>query len=506
MDIGDWLRSLGLQRYEPAFRENEIEWAALPRLTVDDLKDLGVVLGSHRRRLLDAIAALAAGQSALQATLPSASGAGAKDAAERRQLTVMFCDMVGSTPLASRFDPEDLREIVGAYHRCVAETAARFGGFVAKYMGDGVLIYFGYPQAHEDDAERAVRAALIVVEAVPRLASPERLAVRLGITSGLVVVGDLIGEGAAQERGVVGETPNLAARLQGLAGPGDIIVGDATRRLLGGLFEVEDLGPQPLRGFAVPQRAWRILGESGVLSRFEALRSDASPLVGRDEELELLRRRWGQARSGDGRVVLVAGEPGIGKSRLTAAIAESLAGEPHTLLRYFCSPHHQDSALYPFIAQLERAAGFARDDTAAEKRAKLEALLAPGARDTTDLTLIAELLSLPNDAAELNVSPQRKREMLFDGLLRQLETVSRGQSTLMVFEDAHWVDPTSRELLDLTIERVSRLPVMLVVTFRPEFQPGWDGHPHVTMLSVNRLAGARGNRSCGGSRPQYAAR
>jgi class 3 adenylate cyclase len=489
MDVGDWLHSLGLQRYEPAFRENEIEWEALPRLTVDDLKDMGVVLGSHRRRLLDAIAALTTGQSAPPATLPSAPGVGARDAAERRQLTVMFCDLVGSTPLSTRFDPEDLREIVGAYHRCVAEAAARFGGFVAKYMGDGVLIYFGYPEAHEDDAERAVRAALSLVEAVPRLASPERLAVRLGITSGLVVVGDLIGEGAAQEHGVVGETPNLAARLQDLAGPDGIIVGDATRRLLGGLFEVEDLGPQPLRGFAVRQRAWRILGESGVLSRFEALRSDASPLVGRDEELELLRRRWDQARSGDGRVVLIAGEPGIGKSRLTAAIAESLAGEPHSRLRYFCSPHHQDSAFYPFIVELERAAGFAREDSAAEKRAKLEALLTPGVRDMTDLTLIAELLSLPNDAAELNVSPQRKREMLFGALLRQLETVSRRQSTLMVFEDAHWVDPTSRELLDLTVERVSGLPVLLVVTFRPGFQPGWEGQPHVTMLAVNRLGG-----------------
>jgi class 3 adenylate cyclase len=404
----------------------------------------------------------------------------------------MFCDLVGSTALSTRFDPEDLRELIGVYHRCVADTVARFAGFVAKYMGDGVPIYFGYPEAHEDDAERAVRAGLAVIDAVGGLATPEALNVRLGIASGLVVVGDLIGVGAAQERAVVGETPNLAARLQTQAQPGMLVIAQSTRRQIGALFEIEDLGPQALAGFAEPQRAWRVVGEGSVLSRFEALRSDATPLVGRDEELDLLLRRWQQAMLGKGRVVLLTGEPGIGKSRLSAALSQAIQGDQHTRLRYFCSPHHQDSALYPFIVQLERAAGFARDDTVEQKLGKLQELLAFGARGDDEIALLAELLSLPHSAADLNLSGQRKRQLLFEALLHQLEVLSRGRPVLMVFEDAHWIDPTSRELLDLTLDRVSRLPVLLVVTFRPEFQHAWSGQPHVTILALNRLGGSDG--------------
>jgi class 3 adenylate cyclase/predicted ATPase len=483
MEIAAWLQRLGLERYEPAFREHEIDWEALPKLTADDLKDLGVVLGGHRRRLLDAIAALDTAE-ASPAPAPAAVVSGE---AERRQLSVMFCDLVGSTPLSTRYDPEDLREIVGAYHRCVADTVGRFAGFVAKYMGDGVLVYFGYPEAHEDDAERAVRAGLAVIDAVGRLTTAEPLNVRLGLASGLVVVGDLIGAGAAQERGVVGETPNLAARLQGLAQPGTLAIADGTRRQIGALFEIEDLGTQSLAGFAVPQHAWRVLGESGVVSRFEALRSEATPLVGREEELELLLRRWQQAKAGEGRVVLISGEPGIGKSRLTAALSERIASEPHTRLRYFCSPHHQDSALHPFITQLERAAGFARGDAVEEKLGKLRELLASGARSDDEIELLAELLSLPSTAAGLNLSPQRKREMLFEALLHQLEALARTRPVVMIFEDAHWIDPTTRELLDLTIDRASRQPILLIVTFRPEFQQAWGGQPHVTVLALNRL-------------------
>src|SRR5215472_9262968 len=365
VDVAVWLHGLGLRQYEQAFRENAIDDAVLPELTADDLKDLGVSLVGHRRKLLAAIAALRSESG----PKPRAEARGVADTsiAERRQLTVMFCDLVGSTVLSTRYDPEDLREIVGAYHRCVADTVARFAGFVAKYMGDGVLIYFGYPEAHEDDAERAVRAGLAVIDAVGRLATPETLIVRLGIASGLVVVGDLIGAGAAQERGVVGETPNLAARLQALAQPGTLVIADSTRRQIGALFEIEDLGLRALAGFAERQRVWRIVSESGVLSRFEALRSEATPLVGRDEELDLLLKCWQQAKAGEGRVVLVSGEPGIGKSRLSAALSQRIQADPHIRLRYFCSPHHQNSALYPVIAQLERAAGFARDDTVEEK-------------------------------------------------------------------------------------------------------------------------------------------
>jgi class 3 adenylate cyclase len=493
MDIGGWLRGLGLERYEQAFRDNEIDLRVLPELTADDLKELGVAAIGHRRLLLKAITDLAtrAGRAAAE-DVPAAVRSSRPAGAERRQLTVMFCDLVGSTPLSRCFDPEDLREIVGAYHRCVADTVGRFGGFVAKYMGDGVLIYFGYPEAHEDDAERAARAGLAVIDAVGQLATPEPLNVRIGIASGLVVVGDLIGAGAAQEWGVVSETPNLAARLQALAQPDTLIIAENTRRQIGALFELEDLGSPPLAGFAEPQRAWRVLGESAVVSRFEALRSQATPLVGRDEELDLLLRRWHQAKAGEGRVVLLSGEPGIGKSRLLAALSERIAGEPHARLPYFCSPHHQHSALYPFITQLERAAGFAHRDTAEEKLGKLRDLLARGRRSDDQIQLLAELLSLPNGVDGLGLSPQRKREMLFEALLNQLEALARSRLVLMLFEDAQWIDPTSRELLDLTLDRVARLPVLLVVTFRPEFQHGWSGQPHVATFALNRLGGHDG--------------
>ena len=470
IDVADWLRRLGLQQYAPGFSANDVDTEVLLELTADDLIGLGVTSIGHRRKLLAAIAALR--------ETPSTPAVPTSSEAERRQLTVMFCDLVGSTPLSARFDPEDLRELIGAYHRCVADAVGRFAGFVAKYMGDGVLIYFGYPEAHEDDADRAVRAGLAAIEAVGQLETPEPLKVRVGIASGLVVVGDLIGAGAAQEHGVVGETPNLAARLQALAQPGTLVIADSTRRQIGGLFEIEDLGTQKLAGFIEPQHAWRVLGESGVLSRFEALRSEATPLVGRDEELELLLRRWQQAKAGEGRVVLLSGEPGIGKSRLTAALSQTLQGEPHRRLRlrYFCSPHYQDSPLYPFITQLERAAGFERDDTVEEKLQKLRELLAPAKQSADEVQLVAELLALPNSAMDLGLSPQRKREMLFEVLLRQFEALTQTRPVLMVFEDAHWIDPTSRELLDLTVDFMPRLPALLVVTFRPEV-PAWLERP-----------------------------
>jgi class 3 adenylate cyclase len=405
----------------------------------------------------------------------------------------MFCDLVGSTELSARLDPEDLRGVIAAYHRAVAEIVAGFDGFIGRYMGDGVLVYFGYPQAHEDDAERAVRAGLGAIDAVSRLdVKSVKLQARVGIATGLVVVGDLIGAGPAQEQSVVGETPNLAARLQALAQPDRLVIADSTRRQIGTLFDIEDLGPRTLSGFAEPQRAWRVVGESGVLSRFEALRSETTPLIGRDEELGLLLRRWREAKVGEGRIVLVSGEPGIGKSRLTAELGAHIANEPHTRLRYSCSPYHQDSALYPVLAQLERAAGFARSDTVEERLGKLRGLLARGARSEDEIALLAEALSLPSRAADLNLSPQRKREMLFEAELDQFEALAKRRPVLIVVEDAQWIDPTTRELLDLTLRRVRRLPVLLIITFRPEFQHGWSGQPHLTTLTLNRLVGRDG--------------
>jgi class 3 adenylate cyclase/predicted ATPase len=490
MDIAAWLDGLGLGQYEQAFRDNEIDERVLPSLTADDLKDLGVKLVGHRRRLLDAIAALGAPAPAVAATAGTGDPAPRSDA-ERRQLTIMFSDLVGSTELSARLDPEDLREVIAGYHRAVADAVRSFEGFVAKYMGDGVLAYFGYPRAHEDDAERAIRAGLGLVDAVDRLdVRSVKLQARVGIATGLVVVGDLIGEGSAQEQSVVGETPNLAARLQALAEPDTVVIAASTRRLVGDLFEYRNLGVVVLKGLPAPVPASQVLRPSTLASRFEALRGSAlTPLVGRDEEIELLLRRWVRAKAGNGQVVLISGEPGIGKSRLTAELDKCLRGEPHLRLQYFCSPYYQDSALFPFIDQLGRASGFAREDPPAARLEKLEALLARVAPPDEDVALLADLLSLPpSERLPLpNLSPQRKKDRTLEALIRQLEGLARQQPTIMVFEDAHWIDPTSRELLDLTVKRIGSLPVLLIVTFRAEFQPEWTGQPRVTMLALNRL-------------------
>jgi class 3 adenylate cyclase len=486
MDVADWLKGLGLEQYAPAFEQNHIGPDLLPSLTAEDLKDLGVLSVGHRRRLLEAIAALRA-PSSLAAVEITGTEPAIGSEAERRQVTVMFCDLVGSTALSDRLDPEDLREVIGRYQACIAKVAERHDGFVAKYMGDGALIYFGYPQAHEDDAEQAVRSALALVDAVGELEASERLQVRVGIASGLVVVGDLIGQGSAQEQAIVGQTPNLAARLQALAEPNRIVIAESTRRQIGALFETAELEPTQPKGFAEPQRAWRVLAENRTLGRFEALRLGATPLVGRGEELELLFRRWTQAKAGGGHVVLISGEPGVGKSRLAEALVERVAAEPYTRLRYFCAPHRQDSALYPVIAQMERAAGFARGDMPAARLGKLRAVLTEGIPDE-DLALIAELHGLASDRAPApDLSPQRKKELTFDALLRQLERLSRRHPVLMLFEDIHWIDPSSRELLDRIIERVPDWPVLLLATFRPEFEPPWAGRPDVTMINLARL-------------------
>jgi class 3 adenylate cyclase/predicted ATPase len=475
MDVGGWLRSLGLGQYEELFRANEIDADILPELTDVDLKELGVPLG-HRKRLLRAISGLAAAETS---AAPSAStGPQPQDAAERRQLTVMFCDLVGSTAVSTRLDPEELRDELRAYQNTVSGVVARYDGFVAKFMGDGVLAYFGFPRAHEDDAERAVRAGLEIEAAVTRLETrgTEPLAVRIGIATGLVVVGDLVGEGSAQEQAVVGETPNLAARLQALAKPRQIVLAGATRRLVGDLFRLRDLGRQTAKGFAEPVEAFAVEGVAVTESRFEAARRGLTDLVGRAAESALLRDRLREAWAGAGQIVLLSGEAGIGKSRLAAQLAAEVANEPHTRLRYQCSPYHRDSVLHPFVVALGRAARLAPDDPPEAQLEKLEAILAP-ARIAETAPLFASLLSIPTGDRypPLALSAAQQRRLTLAALLDQLEALARQKPVLMLFEDAHWADATSLEVLDLTVERVRALPVLVLITFRPECEAPWTG-------------------------------
>jgi class 3 adenylate cyclase/predicted ATPase len=486
--IADWLKTLGMSEYAQRFAENGIDFSVLPHLTEQDLKDIGVLLG-HRRKILAAIAEMTGVAPAMPAPT-AATELKPQDTAERRQVTVMFSDLVGSTALSARMDPEDLRDVISAYQKCVTQTVQRFGGFVAKYMGDGVLIYFGYPQAHEDDAERAVRAGLELVSAVGALKTHALLRTRVGIATGLVVVGDLIGSGSSQEQAIVGETPNLAARLQSIVEPNIVVIAESTRKLVGSMFELSDLGPQEVKGIRGVVRAWAALRPASVESRFDALHgSGLTELVGREEELELLLRRWAKAKAGEGQVVLLSGEPGIGKSRLTAALMERLAAEPHTRLRYFCSPQHTDSALFPIISQMERAAGFAHNDTVQVKLDKLDALLKQSSITGQDAALFSEMLSLPNDGRypTLELAPQQRRQRTQEALATRMEILSRSNPVLMIFEDVHWVDPTSLEALGRTVDRMKRLGVLLIVTYRPEFDPSWIGRPYVTAITLNRL-------------------
>ncbi|WP_187399157.1 alpha/beta fold hydrolase [Bradyrhizobium paxllaeri] len=500
MDIADWLRRLGLHQYESVFRENDVDTETLPSLTADDLRELGITSLGHRKKLLSAIAALSptsarapesdrAPPAEVSTSRPSAK----TRPAERRHLTVMFVDLVGSTALSVRLDPEELRDVLAAYHQAVAAEVGRFEGYIAKLMGDGVLIYFGWPQAHEDEAERAVRSGLAIVEAVEGLEKRAGVALsaRVGIATGLVVVGDLIGEGAAQEEGVVGATPNLAARLEQLAEPGTVVISESTRRLLGGWFTINDLGPQQLKGIEAPVSAFRVVGEATAEGRFEALRrSDVGPLIGRENELALLFDRWEMAKGGEGQVVLLSGEAGIGKSRIVLALRERLRNEPRLRIGYYCSPHHLNSALWPVIAQLQRAAGYLREDTPSLKLEKLEHLLGQAGGFGEDaVPLLAELIGPPLDGsyAAPRGTPQEKKARLFGILLAQMERLSRQRPMLMVLEDAHWLDPTSEELFERVVDRIRGLPILLVVTLRPDGPTPWTNFPHVTSLSLNRL-------------------
>jgi DNA-binding winged helix-turn-helix (wHTH) protein/predicted ATPase len=412
--------------------------------------------------------------------------------AERRQITGLSCELVGVGAGAGGTGLEDLREAVGNFRRIVSETAARRAGVLYGHLGNSLLLLFGYPAAHEDDAERAIHAGLELCAAVrsPRPDADVAMRCRVGIATGMVIVGDLVGAGEVRDHGVVGDTPDLAVRLQLTAQPDTVTIERTTWRLIGSLFDCRELRALDTNSETEPIRRWQVLGQSAVASRFEALRgARLTPLVGRDEEIDLLLRRWARAKAGDGQIVLVSGEAGLGKSRITSAFEERLHAEPHLRLRYFCSPYHQDSALFPVIDQIGRAAGFARDDPPAAKLEKLEALLARAAPPDEDVAFLADLMSLPASERHPlpNLSPQRKKERTLQALIRQLEGLTHEQPVVAVFEDAHWLDPTSRELLDLTVEHVRSLPVLLMVTFRPEFQPPWAGQPQVSMLALNRL-------------------
>jgi class 3 adenylate cyclase/tetratricopeptide (TPR) repeat protein len=494
--IAQWLASINLERYTQRFVENAIDGDVLPDLTEGDLKKLGISLGD-RKRLIKAIRAMLAdspsaltttgvGEDAQSGELPVAT-------AERRHLTVMICDLVGSTALSTRLDPEDMRAVIDAYHAACARITRTYDGFLAEFRGDGILAYFGYPLAHEDDAERTVRAGLDIIAAVARLEThaAEPLAVRIGIATGLVVVGDLSREGALREHALVGDTPNLAAHLQALAEPGTIVVAASTRRLLGDLFRLRDLGRHEVKGIAEPVAAWAVEGVSASESRFEAVRAAGlTDLVGREDELDFLLERQRLAWKGEGQIVLISGEPGIGKSRLAAALAERIAGTPHTRLRFQCSPYHTNSALHPFIAQLERAAGFKADDTSEQRLHKLEAVLAMrGSRIEAVAPLFAALLSIPfgERYPPLVPSPTQQRRRTLAALLDQFESLARRQPILLSFEDSHWADATSVELLDLMVERVRQLPVLALVTFRSDFEPPWVGLPNVGTLTLGRL-------------------
>jgi class 3 adenylate cyclase/predicted ATPase len=492
VDIAGWLRELGLERYEQNFRESDVDTDILADLTDTDLEELGIPL-THRKKLLKAIAALECSgaveptTSHFEALHP---GGLVKFQAERRQLTVLFCDLVDST--VAGLDPEDMGGVIHAYQQCCRSVFSRWDGHIVKYTGDRVLVYFGWPRADEGDAERAVRAGLELVGAVGRLtAHGVPLAARVGIATGLVMTGDLIGQGAAKEEVVLGETPNLAARVQVLAEPGTIVVADGTRDLVGGLFEYRDLGMQRLKGVAKPLRCWRVVAERATEGRFEALHgARLTPLVGREEEIHLLLRRWEQAVDGAGQVVLLSGEPGIGKSRVARGLLEVLLGEAHIRLRYQCSQFHSRSSLHPVLEQMTRAAGIEDTDPADLKLAKLEAILRLEAGQVEQaILLLAPLLSIPigGRGPPPQLSAERRRDKIGEILLEQLAGLAASQPLLMIFEDAQWIDPSTSELLALAIERIHKLPVLLLVTFRSDFTPPWRGR-NVTELSLAGLS------------------
>jgi class 3 adenylate cyclase len=473
MDVANWLRALGLERYEATFRENDVGPELLPTLTADDLKEIGVTSFGHRRHLLEAIAKLRSDAPSQETVRSIDDDQASIPTGERRQLTVMFCDLVGSTALSEKLDPEQLRSLLHAYRTLCGDAIARYDGFVARYVGDGILTYFGWPTAHEEDAERAVRAALEIVLTVKQASSTEALSVRIGIATGPVVVGEQAGTGD-QSKLAVGSTPNLAARLQGLATADQIVIAASTRRLVGNVFALTDLGAKDLKGIAEPVHAWRVERALVTESRFDANRGGGglTPLVGRDEELDLLLRRWSQARDGEGQVMLLSGEPGIGKSRILGALREGLEAQGVQALRFQCSPYYVNSAFWPIIDNFERALKFTRDEPADAKLDKLEALVVTQyGRPIADVRFVAAILSIPYEQryGVLPMTPQKHKDETLRTLVDITEAAAGWQPSVLLFEDAHWADPTTLEVLDLLIDRVRTIPLLVVLTHRPDF-------------------------------------
>jgi class 3 adenylate cyclase len=491
--IREWLGGLGLDRHADAFEAQEIDLEALPEITDEDLKDMGLPIGP-RRKVAKAIRELDLEPEAIaKSEIPPNAPIGSSGEADRRQLTVMFCDLVGSTALSEKLDPEELRGVMQAYRKACSDVIGRYDGHVAQHLGDGVMVYFGWPTAHEDDAGRAVRAGLDIVAAVAALEVEAALAVRVGIATGLVVVGESGADEGSDAKLAVGETPNIAARVQGFAEPDTVAIAQSTRRLLGGAFARDDLGTHDARGVSGGLHVHRVLGEAEAESRFEAAAGvGLTPFVGRQSEVTQLVERWDQAKDREGQVVLLSDEPGIGKSRLIEMLRARIANESHTRLRYQCSPYHTNSPFYPFVDQIGRAAQFGRDESADDKIGKLRGLLAL-ATDTPDpaLAAFASLMMLDYQIADeaSALSPGETKEHIAEALLGQLASLAEQQPLLVIFEDIQWIDPSSLEILDMIVERLPTLRVLAIFSFRAGFEPTWIGRPHVNVMILNRLSG-----------------